>query len=65
MKKNDEIRVSDILYGIIKHRILIIALTLAGLLVGIALSGISYLRGEMNRQYIITSSFSVNTQNDS
>ncbi|HJB29157.1 MAG TPA: hypothetical protein IAA06_10260, partial [Candidatus Blautia faecavium] len=65
MKKNDEIRFSDILYGIIKHRVLIIALTIAGLLVGVVLSGISFLRGEMNRQYIITSSFSINAQNES
>lgn len=59
------IRVSDILYGLIKHRILIIVLTTGGLFVGIVLSGISYLRGEMSKEYIITSSFSVNTQTGS
>lgn len=62
--KNDGIRISDILYGIIKHRILLVSMTVAGLLVGIVLSGISFLQGEMNKQYIITSSFSINTQND-
>lgn len=56
------IRVADVLYGIMKHRVLIIALTVAGLLIGVVLSGISYLRGEMSKEYIITSSFSVNTQ---
>lgn len=59
------IRVGDVLYGIIKHRILIIALTAAGLIIGIVLSGISYLRGEMSKEYMITSSFSVNTQTNS
>lgn len=59
------IRISDVIYGIIKHRMMIIALTVAGLLIGIVLSGISYLRGEMSKEYIITSSFSVNTQTNS
>lgn len=65
--KNDgiHIRIGDILYGIVKHRILIIALTAAGLLLGMALSGISYLRGEMSKEYIVTSSISVNTQTNS
>lgn len=59
------IRVADVLYGIMKHRILIIALTAAGLLIGMVFSGVSYLRGEMSKEYIVTSSFSVNTQTDS
>ncbi len=59
------IRIADILYGIIKHRILITVLTGAGLMIGIVLSGISYLRGEMSKEYIVTSSFSVNTQTNS
>lgn len=64
MKRNDEFRISDILYGIIKHRILIVSLTIVGLLVGIVLSGISFLQGEMSKQYMITSSFTVNTQTE-
>ncbi len=56
------IRISDIIYGVIKRRLLIILLTVAGLLTGIVLSGIAYLRGEMSREYMITSSFSVNMQ---
>ncbi len=59
------IRVGDILYGIMKHRVLIMALTAAGLMIGMVLSGISYLRGEMSKEYLITSSFSVNTQTNS
>lgn len=58
------IRIADIIYGIIKRRFLIIGLTVAGLLIGVVLSGISYLQGEMSKEYIITSSFSVNTQTD-
>lgn len=66
MKNNGiHIRVGDVIYGIIKHRILIIALTVVGLIIGIIISGISYLRGEMGKEYIITSSFSVNTQTNS
>ncbi len=45
------IRVGDILYGIMKHRVLIMALTAAGLMIGMVLSGISYLRGEMSKEY--------------
>ena len=56
------IRISDIIYGVIKRRLLIILLTVAGLLTGIVLSGIAYLRGEMSREYMITSSFTVNMQ---
>lgn len=56
------IRVGDVIYGIIKRRALIIALTCAGLIIGVLLSGISYLRGEMSKEYNITSSFSVNTR---
>ncbi len=58
------IRIADILYGIIKHRLLIIGMTVAGLLVGMVLSGISYLQGEMSKEYLVTSAFSVNTQTD-
>lgn len=66
MKENGiHIRVADILYGVMKRRVLIIALTAIGLLVGIVFSGISYLRGEMSKEYIVTSSFSVNTQTNS
>lgn len=65
MKNNGiHIRIADILYGIIKHRILLSILTVAGLLIGVVFSGISYLQGEMSKEYLITSSFSVNTRTD-
>lgn len=59
------IRVGDVIYGIIKHRVLILALTVVGLMIGVFLSGLSFLRGEMSKEYMITSSFSVNTQTNS
>lgn len=63
MRENGiHIRVADIIYGLIKRRFLIIMLTVAGLLTGIVFSGIAYLRGEMSREYLVTSAFSVNTQ---
>jgi len=56
------IRVGDVIYGIIKRRNLILALTAVGLVIGVLLSGVSYLRGEMSKEYMVTSSFSVNTR---
>ena len=54
-----EIRISDILKTVLKKRKLILLLALAGLAVGILLSVVSYLRGEMSKEYAITSSFAV------
>ena len=54
-----EIRISDILKTILKKRKLILWLAVAGLAVGILLSVVSYLRGEMSKEYAITSSFAV------
>lgn len=64
--KNDgiQIRISDFLYAFFKNRFLIAALTAAGLLIGIILSGVSYLRGEISREYVITESFAINTRVD-
>lgn len=57
-----ELRVSDILHTLLKHRLLIAVMTAAGLAVGIVLSIISYMRGEMSREYAITSSIAVTSQ---
>lgn len=54
-----KIRLSDVLHAIIKWRIMIGILTLAGLVIGILLSAVSYLRGEMLKEYAISSSFAV------
>lgn len=64
--RNDgiQIRISDFLYAFFKNRFLIAALTAAGLLIGIVLSGVSYLRGEISREYVVTESFAINTRVD-
>lgn len=54
-----EIRISDLLKTILKKRRLILLLAVAGLAVGVLLSVVSYLRGEMSKEYAITSSFAV------
>lgn len=54
-----EIRISDIMKTILKRRKLILLLAAAGLAVGILLSAVSYLRGEMSKEYAVTSSFAV------
>lgn len=58
-KQNEEIRISDLLHVIFKRRKMILILTLVGLIMGMLLSAVSYLRGEMSKQYAITSSFAV------
>lgn len=63
MNNNDavKLRITDVFYSLIKHRILIIALMMLGLMIGAALSIVSCMRGEMSRKYAITSSFAVTT----
>ena len=63
MQSSQQIRVSDILYSIRKHTKMIVLFTVAGLIMGIVLSVISYMRGEMSKQYAITSSIAVTSQN--
>ena len=45
------IRIADIIYGIIKRRLLIIGMTVAGLLVGVVLSGFPICRRNEQRVY--------------
>lgn len=59
LEKPMQLRLSDVIYAIIKRRMLIIILTAAGLVVGIILSIISYARGEISKEYVITSSIAV------
>lgn len=59
------IRVSDILFAIRKRITLIVILGVIGLVVGIMLGTVSYLRGEMSKQYLITTSIAVTSQNAS
>lgn len=60
---NKNTKKSDILYHIIKRWRIIILFTLFGLLVGAAFGGISYVRGEIQREYRVSSSFTVLAKN--
>lgn len=60
---NKRTKKSDVLYHIIKRWRILILFVLFGLLVGGALNGISYIRGEIQREYRITSSFTVLAKN--
>lgn len=55
-------RVSDVFYYLLRGRRLIIIFAAIGLIVGIVLSGIGYLRGEMAKEYKITSSSAIIAQ---
>ncbi|MGN0777512.1 MAG: AAA family ATPase [Aristaeellaceae bacterium] len=57
------LRVSDLLFAIRKRMMLIIVCTAIGLVVGVALGLVSYLRGEMSKQYLITTSIAVTSVN--
>lgn len=58
-----QLRLGDLLHAIIKNRKMIMLMTLAGLLIGITLSALSFLRGEMSKEYLITASAVVTSEN--
>ncbi len=58
-----QLRLGDLLHAIIKNRKMILLMTLAGLLIGITLSALSFLRGEMSKEYLITASAVVTSEN--
>ena len=58
-----QLRIGDILFALRKRLILIVACTIVGLAIGIMLGLVSYLRGEMSKQYLITTSIAVTSQN--
>lgn len=57
------LRVGDMIHAVVKNKKMIITLTILGLLVGISLSGLAYLRGELSKQYLITASVAVSPAN--
>lgn len=59
-----QLRVSDIIHVMRKHMLLIVLCTAAGLVLGIILSIVSYMRGEMSKQYAIKTSIAVTSQNE-
>ena len=58
-----QLRLGDLLHAMLKNKRMILLLTVAGLVVGIALSGLSFLRGEMTKEYLITASVVVTSEN--
>ena len=61
--KKRRMRVSDAVLCIRKRLFLIFLCSLAGLGIGIVLSIVSYLRGEMSKQYAISTTMGITTQN--
>lgn len=57
-----QIRLGDVLHVVWKRRLLIIALTAAGLVLGIVLYGMGFLQGELGGEYTVTSSVAVVTR---
>lgn len=60
-----QLRIFDVLHATRKHIFLIAICAVLGLILGIALSVVSYLRGEMSRQYAISTSIAVTAQTSS
>lgn len=58
-----QLRIRDILYALRKRMMMIVIFTAVGLCLGVALGMVSYLRGEMSKQYLITTSIAVTSQN--
>ena len=56
MQEGIQLRIGDLLYVIKKRWKLIVLLTVIGLIIGIGLSGVSYLKGTMSRSYDIKAS---------
>ena len=61
-EERKQLRISDILFAMKKRLLLIGVFTAAGLAAGIVLSLVSYMRGEMSKQYLITASIAVTAQ---
>lgn len=57
-----QLRLMDLLFAVRKRAALIIICAAVGLIVGVTLSVVSYMRGEMSKQYAITSSIAVTSQ---
>ena len=58
-----QLRIEDILFVLRKRLLLIIICTAVGLIIGVVLGFASYLKGEMSKQYRITTSIAVTSQN--
>lgn len=57
-----QLRLSDILYAVRKRLVVIVVCAVVGLIVGVGLSMVSFMRGEMSKEYAITSAIAVTSQ---
>lgn len=64
MKKEDELDLLEVLYVLLKHRRRICVCAAVGLVIGIILSAVSYVRGEMSTEYAISSAIAVSSQTE-
>lgn len=60
-----QLRIADVAYAVRKHLLLIAICTVLGLILGITLSVVSYMRGEMSKSYAIKAAIAVTSQNES
>lgn len=63
MNNRDTIRLDDIFISMMKHRMLIVLLTVAGLAIGVIATFVQYLMGEISKEYTITASIAVTSEN--
>ncbi|MBU5679471.1 polysaccharide biosynthesis tyrosine autokinase [Blautia sp. MSJ-9] len=59
-----QLQLIDVIYAVRKHLLLIVLCTGIGLILGIALSVVSYMRGEMSKSYAIKAAIAVTSQNE-
>ena len=64
MNKSRVFRKSDIIYHIVKGWKTVLVLTVVGLIVGVTIIGAGYIRGEVSREYRVTTSVAVITSGD-
>lgn len=62
--RSDEIRLLDILQAMLRRRMLLLVLTVAGLAVGIVVSIIMFALGEVSKEYAVTSAIAVTSQTE-
>lgn len=61
-EKRRQLRISDIFFSLQKRLLLIIICTVLGLCIGVVRNLVSYMRGEISKQYLITESIAVTSQ---
>lgn len=65
MEEEKSFRVSNVFYYILRGRRLILLCAVLGLIIGIIFSGVKYLRGQISKEYQITSSVAIVVQSES